>query len=154
VKLRQYLPALVALLTCIVWQPARADLQIDITKGVTDPIPIAVVQFSRAVPADGGLDVAAVVQHDLESSGRFKGMERRDMLSQPTRAAEVQTADWRTARNDYIVVGRVSAPSGSELVIDFDLVNLLTGQTLLTQNVRVVSNSLRFGAHRVADIIY
>ena len=37
--------------------PARAQLQIEITQGVSDPIPIAVVPFSRAVPADGGLDV-------------------------------------------------------------------------------------------------
>jgi len=151
---RKFYPALLALLAVLGAPRAFAELQIDITKGVTDPIPIAVVQFARAVPADGGLDVAAVVQRDLESSGRFKGMQRRDMLSQPTRAGEVQTADWRTARNDFIVVGRVSAPSANELVIDFDLMNLLTGQTLLSQNVRVVPNSLRYGAHRVADIIY
>lgn len=153
-KLRKLVQSFAALLACAALQPAHAELKIDITRGVTDPIPIAVVQFARAVPADGGLDVAQVVQRDLESSGRFKGMERRDMLSQPTRVAEVQTADWRTARNDYIVVGRVSSPSANELVIDFELMNLLTGQTLLTQNVRVVPNSLRYGAHRVADIIY
>ncbi len=152
-KFRNTFVALATLIAIFTLRPAAADLKIDITRGVTDPIPIAVVQFARAVPADGGLDVAAVVQRDLESSGRFKGMERRDMLSQPTRAAEVQTADWRTARNDYIVVGRVSSPSASELVIDFDLVNLLTGQTLLSQNVKVVPTALRFGAHRVADII-
>ena len=29
--------------------PARADLLIDITKGVTDPSPIAIVPFARAV---------------------------------------------------------------------------------------------------------
>lgn len=151
---RKFYPALVALLALAGFRPAHAELQIDITRGVTDPIPIAVVQFARAVPADGGLDVAAVVQRDLETSGRFKGMQRRDMLSQPTRAAEVQTADWRTARNDFIVVGRVSAPGANQLVVDFDLMNLLTGQTLLSQNVRVAPGSLRYGAHRVADIIY
>jgi TolB protein len=95
-----------------------------------------------------------VIQRDLESSGRFKGMERRDMLSQPTRAAEVQVTDWRTARNDYIVVGRVLSPNTNELVIEFELMNLLTGQVLTSQNVRVAPNSLRYGAHRVADIIY
>jgi TolB protein len=154
VKLRKIFQLFAALLACAALQPAHAELKIDITRGVTDPIPIAVVQFARAVPADGGLDVAQVVQRDLESSGRFKGMERRDMLSQPTRLGEVQTADWRTARNDYIIVGRVSSPSATELVIDFELMNLLTGQTLLTQNIKVVPNSLRYGAHRVADIIY
>src|SRR4051812_20086378 len=142
------------LLGLVALKPAHADLQIDITRGVTDPIPVAIVPFARAVPADGGLDVAQVVQRDLDSSGRFKGMERRDMLSQPTRAADVQTADWRTARNDYIVVGRVSGTTGTDLVIDFEVLNLLTGQTLLTQRVTVAQNSLRYGAHRVADIVY
>ena len=34
--------------------PALAQLKLTITSGVTDPIPIAVVPFGRAVPADGG----------------------------------------------------------------------------------------------------
>src|SRR5665213_3266334 len=63
--------------------PARAELQVSVTQGVTDPIPIAIVPFGRAVPADGGLDLAGVVQHDLESSGRFRAMHRRDMLTTP-----------------------------------------------------------------------
>ena len=104
---------------------AYADLSIDITKGVTDALSIAVVPFARAVPADGGLDVAAVVQHDLEGSGRFKGMDRKDMLSAPSRISDIQSADWRAAKNDYIVVGRLTSLSNTELVIEFDLVNLL-----------------------------
>ena len=133
---------------------AYADLSIDITKGVTDALSIAVVPFARAVPADGGLDVAAVVQHDLEGSGRFKGMDRKDMLSAPSRISDIQSADWRAAKNDYIVVGRLTSLSNTELVIEFDLVNLLSGQTLLQQRVSVAPAALRHGAHRVADLIY
>jgi len=152
--MRKLLTTITALMLFVSLAPARAELKVDITKGVTDPIPVAIVQFARAVPADGGLDVAAVVQRDLESSGRFKGMDRKDMLSSPVRGSEVQIADWRTARNDYIVVGRVSSSSPTELVIDFELMNLLTGQSLLTQRVNVAPTSLRFGAHRVADLVY
>src|SRR5271154_5931857 len=90
---------------------ARAELQIDITQGVTDPIPMAIVPFSRAVPADGGLDVAEVVRHALDGSGRFRSMAIGSMLSQPTRAEDVQIADWRAAGNDYVLVGRVTATS-------------------------------------------
>ena len=53
------------------------------------------VPFARAVPADGGLDVADVVQRDLESSGRFKGMPRTDMINTPTTAAQVDAAAWK-----------------------------------------------------------
>src|SRR5215510_1261554 len=84
------------LLTCtaLLPLPAHADLKIDITRGVTDPVPVAVVPFARSVPADGGLDVAAVVQRDLESSGRFRAVDRALMPSRPTRAAEVDAAAW------------------------------------------------------------
>jgi len=133
---------------------ARADLLIDVTRGVTDAVPIAVVPFARAVPADGGLDVGAVVQHDLDSSGRFKSMERRDMLTQPVRARDVQVTDWRAARNDYMVVGRVVAAVPNELTIEFELLNLLSGQVLLEQRVTTAPATLRFAAHRVADLIY
>jgi TolB protein len=133
---------------------AQAELQIDITKGVTDPIPVAVVPFARSVPADAGIDVAAIVQRDLESSGRFKGMDRKDMLSSPVRGKDVRVADWRAARNDYLIVGRVVAPSATEVNLEFELLNLLTGQTLLDQHVSVAPASLRYGAHRVADLIY
>lgn len=154
-KPRKLYPILLALLSLVGFRPALAELKIDITRGVTDPIPIAVVPFARAVPADGGVDIAAIVQRDLESSGRFRGMERRNMITQPTRAADVQIADWRTARNDYIVVGRLSSANPNELTIAFDVLNLLTGQPLVSdQRVTVTTNSLRYGAHRVADIIY
>ena len=56
--------------------PAHAQLKIEITNGVTDPVPIAIVPFARAVPVDGGLDVAGVIQHDLAGSGRFRCLDR------------------------------------------------------------------------------
>ena len=52
--------------------PAHAQLKVEVTKGVSNPIPIAIVTFARAAPVDGGLDVAGVVQHDLAGSGRFR----------------------------------------------------------------------------------
>src|SRR5258707_13046972 len=76
---------------------ARAELQIDITKGVTDPIPIAIIPFAGGAAVAGGFDFAAVVQHDLDGSGRFKSMPRRALPSQPPRAADEVTADWPAA---------------------------------------------------------
>jgi TolB protein len=133
---------------------ARADLQVLITKGVTDPIPIAIVPFGRAVPADGAFDVAAVVQHDLESSGRFRAMQRRDMLTTPTSANDVQPADWKAAGNDYVVVGRVTSASANELDVECDLINIQTGTRIASQKFVANSASLRNAAHLVSDFIY
>ena len=146
--------ALALALIGLVATPARADLQVLITKGVTDPIPIAIVPFARAVPADGGFDVAAVVQHDLESSGRFRAMQRRDMLTTPSSANDVQAADWKAAGNDYVAVGRVTAVGPSELDVDCDLVNIQTGARVASQRFIANAASLRNAAHLVSDFIY
>ena len=132
---------------------ASAQLRIDITKGVTDPIPLAIVPFASAA-APGGVDVAAVIQRDLDGSGRFRGMDRNALPARPTQASEVDAARWRSLGNDYVVVGRTVARSPTETTLAFDLVNVLNGQVLLTGTENVPTNLLRQGAHRVADRIY
>ena len=118
--------ALVPLLAVLwgVTSPAHAELQIEITSGVRDPIPIAVVPFTR-VPTDGGVDVSEVVQRDLAGSGRFKTFPRTQMTSTPTRGQDVVAAEWKAGGNDYVVVGRVSGMSDGQLAVDFDRSQLL-----------------------------
>jgi len=134
--------------------PSFAQLKLTITSGVTDPIPIAIVPFARAVPADGGIDVAAIVQRDLESSGRFKAMPRGDMLSTPTASADIDMAGFKQQRNDYVAVGRLAAIGNGDISVDVELVNVLNGQRVLGQKWTVKAANLRNAAHRVADAIY
>jgi TolB protein len=133
--------------------PAFAQLRLTITSGVTDPIPVAIVPFAAVSPTGNPLDVAQVIERDLQSSGRFKPMARTDMIGKPTRAAEVDTATWKQMRNDYVVVGRVSLlPDGSARV-EADLVNVLNGQQS-SHNTTVPAGNFRKAAHRVADMLY
>src|SRR6185437_7660985 len=133
---------------------AQAQLKIEVTSGVTDPVPIAIVPFARAVPADGGLDVAQVVQHDLEGSGRFKALPRDKMPATPTTADAVQLADWKALGDDYVVVGRVASVDSGSVAVDFDLLNTLTGQHIVSQRFVGSPTALRNAAHRVSDVIY
>jgi TolB protein len=134
--------------------PAHAQLQIDVTKGVTDPIPIAVIPFTRAVPADGGLDVADVVQHDLASSGRFRTFPRGQMKVSPVRSQDIVAADWHADGNDYVVVGRVSSQGDGQISVDYEVMNVLTGQVLGSQRFTGPPAALRNAAHRVSDAVY
>jgi len=142
------------ILTLGLASPVFAQLRLTITQGVTDPIPIAVVPFARAVPADGGMDVAAIIQRDLESSGRFKGMARTDFLTTPTTAAEVDVAGFKQQRNDYVVVGKLTALANGDITVGAELVNVLTGMRMMGQTWTVKSTNLRNAAHRVADAVY
>jgi TolB protein len=134
--------------------PAWAQLRVEVTSGISDPIPIAIVPFARAIPADGGLDVAQVVQHDLEGSGRFKALQRGQMPATPTQPAAVVLNDWKNAGEDYIVVGRVVTLDGGNLAVDFDLLNTLTGQRVAGQRFVGTPGALRNAAHRVSDVVY
>ena len=133
--------------------PAQAQLRLTISSGVTDPIPIAIVPFAQAVPADG-LDVAAVIQKDLESTGRFKGMAREDMINKPTTFAAVRADEWKQMRNDYVVVGRVVPLPDGRVKVEADLVNVLTGVHLESPSSTAQPGNLRMAAHRVADALH
>ena len=149
-----WLAALTLALAALAPRAAHAALEIEITSGVRDPVPIAVVPFTRADSADGGLDVAEVVQHDLEGSGRFKGLSRESMPATPVRAEEVSAAAWKNAGVDYVVVGRLSALEGGSVAVDFDLINTLTGAKLVSQRFTGGASALRNAAHRVSDVVY
>jgi len=132
---------------------ARAELQIEITSGVRDPVPIAIVPFAHTA-ADGGLDVAQVVQHDLEGSGRFRALPRERMPATPTRAEDVAIGSWKSTGSDYVVVGRVTPLGNDNLAVDFDLLSALTGAHVATQRFTGPPSALRNAAHRVSDAIY
>jgi TolB protein len=142
--------ALVLLLLCPL---AHAALEIEVTSGVRDPVPIAIVPFGHGA-AELPVDVADVIQHDLEGSGRFKGLPRERMPATPTRAEEVATAAWKGVGSDYVVVGRVSAMEGGGFAVDFDLINTLTGSRLAGQRFTGSASALRNAAHRTSDVIY
>jgi len=128
--------------------PGHAQLRLDITQGVRDAVPIAVVPFGGQ--AEGAAtDVAAVVANDLRMSGRFAPLERRDMVARPTAGAEIRYEDWRLLKSDFIVVGRVE-PDG----VSFELHNVRTGASLLAQRLPSSEKGLRATAHRIADLVF
>jgi TolB protein len=148
--LRAFLAVLTA--ACLAAPAAMAQLKLEITSGVTHPVPIAIVPFAEA-PTDG-TDVADVIQHDLVGSGRFTQLDRNRMPGTPTNAADVKFADWKAAGSDYVVVGQVTPIAGGQLALDFNLLNTLTGQSIARQRFVGAASALRNAAHRASDVIY
>ena len=146
---------IVLLATALVAMPAaRAELTIEITEGVTDPIPIAIVPFGWSGIGQAPFDVAELVAADLKRSGRFTPMPRTDMIELPTRGEEVEIDDWRLLRNDFVVVGQLQPGAEGRYTIQFELMNVLNGQKLLLNRQPATTASLRAASHRVADIIF
>ncbi|HKE44309.1 MAG TPA: Tol-Pal system beta propeller repeat protein TolB [Steroidobacteraceae bacterium] len=134
--------------------PARAELTIEITEGVTDPIPIAIVPFGWHGVDQAPTDVADVVASDLQRSGRFRPMARADMVDLPTKASEVVIDDWRLLRNDFVVVGELQPGAPGQYEIRYALVNVLNGQKMLEYTQPATTSTLRAASHRVSDRIF
>src|SRR5271154_256295 len=110
---------------------AHAAFVVEVTRGQTEAIPIAVVPFSSAENAAASFDVAQLVSDDLARSGRFNTMDRKDMIDQPHTGANIAFDDWRRLNNDYMVVGSVRPDGADRFIITYELYNVLTKQRLL-----------------------
>jgi TolB protein len=150
-KLLSFSSVLVFLLFC---RPSWAELTVEVTKGQAEAIPIAIVPFSSPEAAAASFDVAQLVSSDLARSGRFKTMDRKDMIEQPHTGAGISFDDWRRLNNDYIVVGLVQ-PSGQDRYdITFELYNALNHQRLLGYQFSANKPGLRIASHQVADMVF
>jgi TolB protein len=131
---------------------AHAELEITVTGGVEQALPIAIVPFSQV--SDVQVDVAQVVQDDLVRSGRFKALPRRDMLQKPNAPAQVTPGTWRSQGIDYVVVGQVSK-TDQGYFSRFFLVDSVGGQQMLGFDIPARSaDQMRYVAHQIADLVY
>jgi TolB protein len=103
---------------------ARADLNLDLRKGVTQPIPIALPSFTGAGAQEAriGADISRVIASDLERSGLFKVIDQAayvqkqlDLDTQP------RFGDWRIINAQALAHGRTSIESDGRLKVEFRL---------------------------------
>jgi TolB protein len=134
--------------------PADAQLTVQITQGVADPIQVAVVPFGWIETGAAPWDVAATIGSDLQRSGRFAPLARTDMLEFPHAAPEVDAANWRLLKVDYVVVGKLVTLADGRFELQYELVNTLTGQRLLGQAIPTGRESLKLASHRASDEIF
>jgi len=133
---------------------AQPRLVVEITRGIDRPIPIAVVPFGwqgRGVPP---FDVAGLVATDLSSSGRFQAIPNENMLTRPTRPADVRFGDWQILNVDYVVIGELSEAGPDRYEVVFQLFGILRGEQLLGFRLSATSTDLCATAHRIADMVY
>ncbi len=132
-----------------------AELTIRITKGIEGTVPIAIVPFAWQGPAMASPeDLSAIINTNLESSGVFKTLSRRDMLTTPTKADQIRFRNWQALGQEYLVIGRVNQVSEDKYQIQFQLFNIYKGEQFLGYRFEVSKKDLRKAAHSISDKIY
>jgi TolB protein len=149
-RLKFLLAALIATLS----QVAQAELQIEITKGQGEAVPIAVVPFGWMGKGAEPYDIADVVAADLHRSGRFAPIPEQDMLQQPTTGAEIDFGDWRIVNTEVVIVGRVYSEKKDKYNIEFRVFDVYRGEQLLGYRISSSQANMRKTAHQISDLIY
>ena len=138
--------------------PARAEVRIDITKGVVEPLPIAITSFAGAGgrEAQVGSDISKVVAADLERSGLFRPLDPKGFLQTPDqlRSGEPRYQDWRAVGAQALVAGNTIAMGDGRMKVDFRLWDVAAGQYMQGLSYTATADSWRRIAHIVADAIY
>lgn len=143
----------VLILTIFIAQLAQAELVIEVTQGRQSAIPVSVVPFEWTGATELPVDISAVVNNDLASSGYFRTLEQSSMLSKPSRTEDIAYADWRLMKQDFIVVGHISAEEGG-YAIEFHVVDVHQQIELVHHRVRGEGTQLRDLAHYISDFIF
>lgn len=145
-------------LVLVVFAPAaRAELRIDITRGVVEPVSIAIVPFegSSGDTARVGSDLAKVISADLQSSGLFRPIDPNAFLQTSlSMDAAPKFADWRVLNALGLVHGRVTVAEDGRLKVEFRLWDVVAEQQLAGLAYFTAPGNWRRIGHIIADAIY
>lgn len=149
---------LINILSFVLLSPnAKAALNLELTQGVANQLPIAIVPFTTAATFTNENNINEVIQSDLSHSGQFKVMlAKTPRLPQPYTPNSVSVSYWRARHIDDVILGKISVLGQRNYRVQVYLVNVAQGrkQILIQREFTVKYSQLRALAHHISDLIY
>ena len=137
---------------------AAAQVQLNITQGNFQPMPIAIPQFLAATPNDAqnAQGITQIVTADLQRSGLFAPIDPKAYIEQIVGIDTVPNfQDWRSINAQALVTGRVAQQSDGRVQAEFRLWDVLEGQqTGAGQQYLTTPDNWRRLGHIIADAVY
>jgi len=150
---------LLALFALIAFTPsANAQLEIDITSGKLEALPVAVSPFH---PQDASLlglsqDIPQIIANNLESSGLFDALSQTSFIQEPASLHNdnPRFGEWRAINAQALVSGSVTKASDGRTRVEFRLWDVFTQQQLIGMAYMTTPQNWRRIAHIISDEIY
>lgn len=136
---------------------ASAQLQLDITRGNIQALPIAIPSF---VGSTGQVDqlsqnVTQVIINDLERSALFRAIDPATYIDQNANPdAMPRFPDWRVLNAQALAVGRIVQEADGRIRAEFRLWDVFGGKQIAGQRFFTQPDNWRRVAHIIADAIY
>jgi TolB protein len=142
---------------------AWAVLEIDITQGNVEPLPVAIPALlgdENVETSAGNLDqigslISGVITDDLISSGLFFAIDQAAFISTPA-AAEVrpQFGNWRAIGAQALLTGNVEREADGRLRVEFRLWDVFAEAQMTGLRYVAPPGNWRRIAHLISDSIY
>ena len=138
-------------------KPARAVLQLDVTRGNVQPMPIAIPDFIAGTPGEVEMarTVTQVITNNLGHSGLFAPIDPAAYIERITNFdALPRFADWRAINAQALVVGRVGRQGDGRLKAEFRLWDVFAGQPQDGKQYAATPDNIRRIGHIISDAVY
>jgi TolB protein len=136
--------------------PARAVVELNITQGKIQALPIAIPDFAGdgSVDSETAREVSDVVAGDLRASGLFAPIDPAAFIEKGITLDSVPNFDdWRVLNAQALVVGRIGSADG-KLKAEFRLWDVYSGKQLTGEQFFSRPKDARRIGHIIADTIY
>ncbi|HAH64145.1 MAG TPA: Tol-Pal system protein TolB, partial [Rhizobiales bacterium] len=113
-------------------EPAKAVVELNITQGTIQALPIAIPDFAGdgSVDAQAAREISDVVAGDLRASGLFSPIDQAAFVEKGVGTDAVpRFEDWRVVNAQALVVGRIGSADG-RLKAEFRLWDVFSGKQL------------------------
>ncbi len=153
--MRSFVSAVLAALSVLFAAGAAFAQQGDvvISRGKTDPVPIAIPAFSGG--ALHGEDLAGIIRNNLGRSGLFAPIDPLRFIERNVDGAALPNfPNWKLVGSQYLVSGVVNTETGGRLRVDFRLWDVNSGQQVLGVQFAAPEENWRRIGHKISDAIY
>ena len=142
---------------------AHSLIEVDITRGNLDPLPIAVSplyvdnqseKYEDIKIKDLGNLISAVIEKNFKSTGLFNPLDKNAFVQKPDIAhLKPRFEDWRLITAQALVTGKLLVKDG-KLKVEFRLWDLAASQEMTALAFTTTPSNWRRVAHIISDKIY
>ena len=144
---------------------ANALVEIDITRGNLDPLPVAIsplhvesgskdIKQDEKVIKNIGEEISRLIEVNLKRSGLFNPLKKESFVQNPDVAhVKPRFEDWRLIKAQVLVTGKVSV-SDDKLRTEFRLWDTVAAKEMIALAFSTTPNNWRRVAHIISDKIY
>ena len=152
---------LTLLIAIFLTKNAFALIEVDITRGNLNPLPIAISPLyaeSKSTEVlkeiDVGSEISKVVENNLLRSGLFNPLKKDSFVQKPEIAhLKPRFEDWNLIKAQALVTGKVEI-TDEKLRVEFRLWDVLAGKEMMALAFTTMPSNWRRVAHIITDKVY